>query len=242
MADSESEEQPKKKKAMKKLVLVKPNTRSTSQQFGSDADEVNALIRVLEDHLEGSEGNEDIPQVDINDLRTEIQGISKELIDEKTTVKKILPRLRHIATIIKLPGASKTSKGRWLYSEEIREEEKAISRAKGRPVQPHKNRQTNQNHQISWNQAKRMNHPEKRNRMKKARRKARNSLRNSLNKQRTQRATWSEIRTTIQPLRSMTTTASRAATKKTNNKEYHLKNPFLLRKKRRKNTRREIYI
>ena len=135
MADSESEEQPKKKKAMKKLVLVKPNTRSTSQQFGSDADEVNALIRVLEDHLEGSEGNEDIPQVDINDLRTEIQGISKELIDEKTTVKKILPRLRHIATIIKLPGASKTSKGRWLYSEEIREEEKAISRAKERPEQ-----------------------------------------------------------------------------------------------------------
>jgi hypothetical protein len=33
MADSEWEEQPKKKKAMKKLALVKPDTRSASQQF-----------------------------------------------------------------------------------------------------------------------------------------------------------------------------------------------------------------
>ena len=115
MADSESEEQPKKKKAMKKLVLVKPVTRSTTQQFGSDTDEVNALIRVLEDHLKGSEGKEDIPQVEIDDLRTEIRGVSEELRDEKTTVKKILPRLRQIAIIKKLPGASKNSKGIWLF-------------------------------------------------------------------------------------------------------------------------------
>jgi hypothetical protein len=73
MVDSDSEEQPKKKKkAMKKLMLAKPNTRSACQQFRSDADKVTALtLLTLEAQLEG---NEEIPQVEIEDLRTEIRG------------------------------------------------------------------------------------------------------------------------------------------------------------------------
>jgi hypothetical protein len=130
MVDSDSEEQPKKKKAMKKLVLVKPNTRSAYQQFRSDADEVTALLRTLEAQLEG---NEEIPQVEIEDLRTEIRGMPKELVDKQTTVRTVLPRLRRIATIVKLEGATKTSKGKWLYSEEIRAGGKEISRAKEKP-------------------------------------------------------------------------------------------------------------
>jgi hypothetical protein len=52
---------------------------------------------------------------------------------EQTIVKKILPRLWHIATIVKLEGANKTSKGKCLCSEEIRAGEKEASRAKEKP-------------------------------------------------------------------------------------------------------------
>ncbi len=52
MAESESDEPTKKKKAMKKLVKPTRTTRSSWRQFGSDTDEATALVRVLEVHLE----------------------------------------------------------------------------------------------------------------------------------------------------------------------------------------------
>jgi hypothetical protein len=68
--------------------------------------------------------------------------MSEELANKQTTVKKILPRLRHVATVVELEGANKTSKGKWLHSEEIRAGEKEASRAKEKSdptPTPHKN-------------------------------------------------------------------------------------------------------
>jgi hypothetical protein len=63
---------------------------------------------------------EKIPKNEQEQLRTEIRGTKDNLAKEHTTVAKILPRLRHIASVINVPGASKTSKGTWLCSKDIR--------------------------------------------------------------------------------------------------------------------------
>jgi hypothetical protein len=111
--------EPRKKKPSK---LVKPNTRSSSKQFESDAAEVNALVRTLKHHLATNVTDEEIPQVDREQLNTEIKEITENVSAKRTTVGKILPRLRDIARTTTLPGAFKTSKGIWLYSEAIRAE------------------------------------------------------------------------------------------------------------------------
>jgi hypothetical protein len=121
-----SKEQMKKKPTRKKSAktskkLVKPSTRSSSKQFESDTDEVNALISTLENHLVT---DEKITQDEREQLGSEIQKIAEDVSREQTTVGKILPRLRDIARTTNLPGASKTTKGIWLYSEEIREKGK----------------------------------------------------------------------------------------------------------------------
>jgi hypothetical protein len=95
-----------RKKAMKKP--AKPATRSSSRQLQSDADEVNAPVRVLKKHSEEK-------------AKEETKGISDDSFKERTTVGRVLPRLRDMASFAKLPGASKTSRGAWMQSEETRE-------------------------------------------------------------------------------------------------------------------------
>jgi hypothetical protein len=107
-----------KQKQVKKL--VKPITRSSNKPFESDTAEVKALVRGLENHLEKNVKDEDIPQVERNQLRAEIEAITHDVSKEITTVGKILPRLRDISRATNMPGAMKTLKGVWLYSEEVR--------------------------------------------------------------------------------------------------------------------------
>ncbi len=108
-----------KKKQAKKL--VKPITRSSNKPFESDAAEVKALVRGLEKHLEKNAKDEDIPQVERDQHRTEVEAIINDISKELTTVGKMLPRLRDISKATNMPGAMKTLKGLWLYSEETRE-------------------------------------------------------------------------------------------------------------------------
>ena len=108
-----------KKKQAKKL--VKPITRSSNKPFESDTAEVKASARGLWNHLEKNAKDEDIPQVERDQFRAEIEAIIHDISKELTTVGKTLPRLRDISKVTNMPGAMKASKGAWLYSEEIRE-------------------------------------------------------------------------------------------------------------------------
>jgi cobalamin biosynthesis protein CobT len=70
--------------------------------------------------IKGNVKEEKIPKNEQEQLRTEIRGTKENLAKEHTTVAKTLPRLRHIASVINIPGASRTSKGTWLHSEDTR--------------------------------------------------------------------------------------------------------------------------
>ena len=119
MASSTTSTKKMKKKPLKRL--VKPATRSSSKQFESDEAEVNALVRGLDSHLKENVKDEDIPQHTREQLRAELMSISQDTSEENTTVGKTLPRLRDTSRTTNMPGATKTLKGVWLYSEEVRE-------------------------------------------------------------------------------------------------------------------------
>ena len=108
-----------KKKQAKKL--VKPITRSSNKPFESDTAEVKALARRLEKHLEKHAKDEDTPQVERDQCRTEVEAIINDISKELTTVGKMRPRLRDTSKATNMPGTMKTLKGSWLCSEETRE-------------------------------------------------------------------------------------------------------------------------
>ena len=110
-----------KKKQAKKL--VKPITRSSNKPFeSSDTAEVKASARGLEKHLEKHAKDEDIPQVERDQFRAEVEAIINDISKELTTVgNTLVPRLIEISKVTNMPDAMKASKGAWLYSEEIRE-------------------------------------------------------------------------------------------------------------------------
>jgi hypothetical protein len=72
-----------KKKPAKKL--AKPITRSSSQEFESDAAEVNALARAIGNPLEKNLTDEDIPQHERDQLSAEIEAIIQDILKELTT-------------------------------------------------------------------------------------------------------------------------------------------------------------
>jgi hypothetical protein len=101
--------------------LIKPSTRSTSTQFASTNAEVKALVHTLQDHLTRNVNIPEIPEAKRTTLREEIQGMVTKKSNKETTEARELPRLRDMAKLTKLPGATKTSRGTWKHSAEIRE-------------------------------------------------------------------------------------------------------------------------
>jgi hypothetical protein len=101
--------------------LIKPSTRSTSTQLASTNAEVKALVHTLQEHLTRNVIVPEIPEAGRTTLREEIQGTVTKPSNKETTEARELSRLRDTAKLAKPPGATKTSRGTWKHSAEMRE-------------------------------------------------------------------------------------------------------------------------
>jgi hypothetical protein len=75
----------------------------------------------LQDHLTRNVIIPEIPEAERTTLTEEIQGTVTKLSNKETTEARELSRLRDVAKLTKLPGATKTSRGTWKHSAKIRE-------------------------------------------------------------------------------------------------------------------------
>ena len=103
--------------------VTRQTTQNTFKPFASNIVEARVLVKELVNHLTRNTNRGKISEDTWAQWDNETRRITEELTNRPTSYSEALPRLHQIAMESKYPGAKKSKRGNWIYSQEVHEKQ-----------------------------------------------------------------------------------------------------------------------